>query len=169
MYKVSNQQIRTGNNNYHRSNYSNNSNTSQRSNNSMKYKIIPKKTKPLPSKPLPSVIKPKNIKRGSYGQKYGNKLHQHMQRNSNEKIMTPYNGKLKQKQPNGHLVESLFTKEHKNMLKIGFNVPSNATKSQVQNAKNQVNHLYDSDVVALESWYDAQLRIIDEMIANATN
>merc|ERR1719356_78019 len=99
------------NSNYHRSNYSNNSNKSQGSNKAIKYKIIPKKAKPLPSKPLPSVIKPKNIKRGSYGQKYGNKLHQHMQRNSNEKIKTPYHQKqqTKQQQPIGHPIQSLFT------------------------------------------------------------
>merc|ERR1719356_307947 len=160
------------NSNYHRSNYSNNSNKSQGSNKVMKYKIIPKKAKPLPSKPLPSVIKPKNMKRGSYGQKYGNKFLSHMQRNSNEKIKSPWNQKPRSKpknppQSNGHPIESLFTKQHKNMLSIPFDVPSTATKQEVQKAREQVNDLYDADGVALENWYDEQLRIIDEMIANA--
>lgn len=50
------------------------------------------------------------------------------------------------------------------MLKVDFAVPSNASKSEIQALRDKVNTLYDHDVVALETFYDNQLRILDEKL-----
>eukprot|EP00483_Globobulimina_turgida_P005490 UN05500 len=95
-----------------------------------------------------------------------------MRRNSNENMPSPY--KIGKKPPNesnasngsnGRSAESLFFNQYKNMLNTNFEIPSNGTKSQYQEIRNEINNLYDNDVVALETFYDEQLKILDEMLA----
>mmetsp|Transcript_1616 Transcript_1616/g.2612 ORF Transcript_1616/g.2612 Transcript_1616/m.2612 type:complete len:261 (-) Transcript_1616:2795-3577(-) len=165
-----------------KSNRSNSSRTSSDSNSSIKYKIVPKQRdyhKPLP----PANNKPTHINRNSLTNKrrsYGSKLHESMQRNSNEKISTPFNShmynngnnsvnqqqpQMQSNEPKAREVASLFSKQYESLLKEDFEVPASSTKDDLQEIRSKVNSLYDTDVVALESFYDDQLRILDEMLA----
>eukprot|EP01084_Bolivina_argentea_P297582 512694_1 len=63
----------------------------------------------------------------------------------------------------GRPVESLF--KHNDLLKLNFQIPKNATKEVIQKLRDKVNNLYDEDVVALETFYDDQLRILDEQLS----
>ena len=51
-------------------------------------------------------------------------------------------------------------------LKINLLSPRNATKDEIQALRDKVYNLYDVDVLAFESFYDDQLRILNEEIAN---
>ena len=60
-------------------------------------------------------------------------------------------------------VGSLF--KDNDLLKVDFAIPSNASKEELSALRDKVNNLYDNDVVALETFYDNQLRILDEKMA----
>eukprot|EP01083_Nonionella_stella_P039699 107975_1 len=59
-------------------------------------------------------------------------------------------------------VESLF--KHNDLFKLDFEIPKNGTKEVIQKLRDDVNNLYDEDIVALETFYDDQLRILDERL-----
>eukprot|EP01084_Bolivina_argentea_P125108 221695_1 len=120
---------------------------SNNSNSSMKYNIIPKKKRMSASfskyafKPLP---KPNIAKPGV---------------DAIKEVANP-------PAPTTRPVQSTFINEHKELISIDFTHPSNATKPELQQLREKVNNLYDEDVVSLETFYDEQLRILDEMLAD---
>eukprot|EP01084_Bolivina_argentea_P263383 445780_1 len=135
--------------------------SSSSSNSNIKYKIIPKKKsfskKPLPplkSKPLPPTNRYNIINKGN--RKYTGKNTQ------SQVIKSKTNGMNKVK---GRPIQSLFSNEYKDLLHENFKTPDNEIKSEWKQMRDKVNILYDDDVVALETFYDEQLRILDNMLA----
>eukprot|EP00484_Ammonia_sp_Unknown_P017140 CAMPEP_0197027836 /NCGR_PEP_ID=MMETSP1384-20130603/7703_1 /TAXON_ID=29189 /ORGANISM="Ammonia sp." /LENGTH=672 /DNA_ID=CAMNT_0042456751 /DNA_START=99 /DNA_END=2117 /DNA_ORIENTATION=+ len=120
----------------------------------------PPPSKALPNKPLPhntrsppqsSTFSPRIIPK--------KQLHAMKNQNDNQGI-PPMNLSQSAK---GRPIESIF--KGTDLLKLNFAVPPNATKADIQALRDKVNNLYDSDVVALETFYDDQLRRIDEKLS----
>mmetsp|Transcript_53738 Transcript_53738/g.89131 ORF Transcript_53738/g.89131 Transcript_53738/m.89131 type:complete len:197 (-) Transcript_53738:9-599(-) len=152
------------------SNGSNDSNTSK----STQYNIVPKKRNNDPqfqkyaAKPLPSNKRPRNQKMSSSRVTYGHKLSESMQRNSNESIVPRghrhnLSSNTPQK-PKKRPVQSLFDGEHQKLLTLPFDVPDSADKSELQQMHTQMRSLLDADVTALESFYDDQLKLLDDLL-----
>ena len=65
----------------------------------------------------------------------------------------------------GRPIQSLFSDQYKDLLSIDFQLPSNASQSELQKLKDQVIHLCDLDVTELEEFYHNQMEKVDALLA----
>ena len=62
----------------------------------------------------------------------------------------------------GRKIGSLF--KGTDLLKVDFEIPTNADRKTLQDIQEKINNLYDADVTALEEFYDEQLSRIKEQL-----